>query len=226
MIETDIYPNSKVTKGQAYVESQMGRPYPSVFSAIGRVHHRRKRRLMSEALTDSGMRSFESSMNAQITIFLRTILYKSERNLPIDMTPVFQRFAVDVVGLLAFGYPLKTQTEEPYRFLLPAIDDAAWRLNTYMQFPLLAPIENLLMTLGKQQFIRFSKAVQHMIQTRIAEPKDIRHDLFSVLADYIGSAQDGIEEGEIWSEAMFFIMAGGSTVSTAMSAIFFYLSRD
>ncbi|KAI9162800.1 Cytochrome P450 monooxygenase apf7 [Paramyrothecium foliicola] len=222
----DIYPNSKVNKGQAYVASQLRGSVPSIFGTLDRLQHRKKRRLMSEALSDGGIRLFEHSMRAQIDVFLQKILDASKESVPVDMSPICQRLAIDVIGLLAFGFSLKTQTEEAYQFLQPAIDNAAWRINTYMQMPSLAPIEGILLTLGKRQFTEFSNAVQHMIQTRIAKPKDSQHDLYKVLADHIGSDLDGIEEGEVWSEAMFFIMAGGTTVSTAMSATFFYLSRN
>lgn len=250
LMASDIYLNPRVTKGHAYRRSQLRAKYPSIINVIDKDQHRRKRKFIGQVLTERSMRTFEPTMGAQIDIFLRLLLASSRKRSPLDMTERCQRLGVDVVGLLAFGYPLTTQTGDDFRFLPPVIDAMSWRISTYMQFSPFARLEHIFAWLGKGQVIKFGNAVQAMIKTRMAQDKDAHHDLYSVVADYIGKGQEGLYVGELWPEAILFIMAGitlapasinstlsaiaktkisktgAATTAAAMSACFFYLSRN
>lgn len=197
-----------MTKGHAYRRSQLRAKYPSIINVIDKDQHRRKRKFIGQVLTERSMRTFEPTMGAQIDIFLRLLLASSRNGSPVNMTERCQRLGVDVVGLLAFGYPLTTQTGDDFRFLPPVIDAMSWRISTYMQFSPFARLEHIFSWLGKGHVIKFGNAVQAMIKTRMAQDKNAHHDLFSVVADYIGKGQEGLYEGELWPEAILFIMAG------------------
>lgn len=82
------------------------------------------------------------------------------------------------------------------------------------------------MLLGAPKLLRFRRLVHEMIKTRMTEDKDAHHDLYSAVADHVGKGQQGLYEGELWPEAILFILAGGNTTAAAMSAAFFYLSRN
>ncbi|RYP89948.1 hypothetical protein DL770_003928 [Monosporascus sp. CRB-9-2] len=222
----DIYLSPRVTKGQAYRCSQLRAKYPSILNALDKDQHRRKRKFVGQALTERSMRAFEPTMTTQINVFLRLLLASCENGSFANMTERCQRLGVDIVGHLAFGYPFNTQISEAFRFMLAGIDGMSWRINTYMQFPPLSGFEYVLARLGRRQVLKFGDAVTTMIKTREAEAKDAHHDLYSILADHIGKGQDGLYYGELWPEAILFIMAGGSTTASAMSALFFYLSRN
>ena len=181
---------------------------------------------MGQVLTERSMRTFEPTMTAQIDIFLRLLLASCQSGSPVEMTQRCQRLGVDIVGLLAFGYPFNTQASDEFRFLPPVIESMSWRISTYMQFPPLTRLEPVLSLLGFRQAIKFGNAVHAMIKTRMAQEKNAHHDLYSVVADHIGKGQQGLYKGELWPEAILFIMAGGATTATAMSASLFYLSRN
>ncbi|KAK0610052.1 cytochrome P450 [Bombardia bombarda] len=222
----DIYLNPRVTKGKAYRASQMRAKYPSMINAIDSNQHRRKKKYISPVMGDRSMRIFEPTMSSQIDIFLRLLLESSRNSSYVDMTQRCQRLGVDIVTLLAFGYRINTQTDETSRFLPALIDNFSWRISTYMQFPALKPLEHLLIlsTLGRA--VKFANMVKSMIKTRMAQDKDAHHDLYSVVAGHLGKRQVGLYNGELWPEAILFIMAGGTTTATAMSALFFYLARN
>ncbi|KAI1126516.1 cytochrome P450 [Nemania abortiva] len=222
----DIYLNPRLTKGDAYRSSQLRAKYPSTINAIDRDQHRRKRKFIGQALTERSMRSFEPVMSEQINIFLKLLLQSSQKENAVNMSRQCQRLGVDIIGLLSFGHQFRTQTEDTSRFIPQVIDAMSWRINTYMHSPLLAYLENLLAILGKRQVIRFGNAVGDIIKARMAQEKDAHHDLYSIVADYIGKGQDGLYRGELWPEAILFIMAGGTTTATTMSAMFFYLSHN
>ncbi|KAI0188068.1 cytochrome P450 [Astrocystis sublimbata] len=70
--------------------------------------------------------------------------------------------------------------------------------------------------------------MQKMIQSRMAEKPDAKHDLFSKLAPVLKADGDsgGLRDSELWAEANLFLTAAGDTVKTLISAVFFYLARN
>ncbi|KAK8097501.1 cytochrome P450 [Apiospora sp. TS-2023a] len=222
----DIYLNPKLVKGHAYHGSQLTAKYPSVINAIDKDQARRKRKVMGQALTERYLRAFEPMMSGEVDVFLRQLLVSSKTAEVVNMTPRCERLGLDIIGLLSFGYRFNTQTDESHRYLQPVIDGMAWRMNTYMLWPILKPFEKLFMLLGAKKLLRFRRLVHEMIRTRMAEEKDAHHDLYSSVADQVGKGQEGLYDGELWPEAILFILAGGSTTAAAMSAAFFYLSRN
>ncbi|KAK8103633.1 uncharacterized protein PG998_010666 [Apiospora kogelbergensis] len=222
----DIYMNPRTTKGQAYRASQLAAKYPSILNAIDKDQHRRKRKFIGLALTERSLRSFESTMSMQVEIFLRQLLRSSEQREIVNLSPRCQRLGLDIIGLLSFGYHFNTQTEESHRFLQEVIDSMSWRINMYMAFPFIKPLESVFMLCGAPKLLKFHRLVTDMIKKRMSEGKDARHDLYSVLADHVGKNQEGLYKGELWPEAILFIMAGGSTTAAALSAAFFYLAHN
>ena len=69
---------------------------------------------MGQVLTERSMRTFEPTMTAQIDIFLRLLLASCQSGSPVEMTQRCQRLGVDIVGLLAFGYPFNTQASDEF----------------------------------------------------------------------------------------------------------------
>ncbi|KAK7968651.1 hypothetical protein PG996_002923 [Apiospora saccharicola] len=203
----DIYLNPKLVKGHAYHGSQLTAKYPSVINAIDKDQARRKRKVMGQALTERYLRAFEPTMSGEVDVFLNQLLASSK-------------------SAEVFGYRFHTQTDESHRFLQPVIDGMAWRMNTYMLCPPLKPFEKIFMLLGAPKLLRFRRLVHDMIRTRMAEDKDAHHDLYAAVAGHVGKGQEGLYDGELWPEAILFILADGSTTAAAMSAAFFYLSRS
>lgn len=172
------------------------------------------------------MRIFHPVMLDEVNTFLR-ILAASSGN-PVNMSKRLKRLGMDIVGLLALGYPLKTQTEEKYRFLMDAHVFGTFRSNMYLQFPLFKTtrLYSILETLATAEVRRYFAVVEELLATRIAEDKNIRHDLYSLVADTMNPKGEHAAESELWAEVSFFFPAGGETTATLLSAAFFYLSHD
>lgn len=81
------------------------------------------------------MREFEPTMSGQIDIFLKQILESSRKSEAVNMSTRCKRLTMDVIGLLAFGYPMNTQTEERYRTLHGGIEASNAHNNVLMQWP-------------------------------------------------------------------------------------------
>lgn len=175
------------------------------------------------------MRIFEPTMIRQIDTFLCIILSSSQSQSPVNMTEKLKRLGIDTVSLLAFGYPLNTQVDTKYRFLIDAHTFGNYRVNLFMQFPLLKKIRiySFLELFFAKEVRKYFNVIEHMIASRVAEDKHVRHDLYSMVADDMNpDGEQYLKDSEIWAEAGFFFPAGGETTSTLLAAAFFYLSRN
>ncbi|KAI1843864.1 hypothetical protein JX265_003760 [Neoarthrinium moseri] len=197
-----------------------------MFNALDRAEHSRKRRVVGQLITERSMRSFEPSMTLQIDVFLHQLLASSKKSEVVNMTVRCQRLATDVVGLLAFGYELNTQTEDTNSIIPAAMKSNAYRIGLYIAWPSISFFDPVFRWLGRKRIPKFYQTLRKMIGRRMSMPKDAAHDLYAVASgDVTASGDRGLQDTDLWSEASFFVVAGGMTVSTLMSAIFFYLSH-
>ncbi|KAI0388253.1 cytochrome P450 [Xylariaceae sp. FL0594] len=223
----DIYNNERVTKSHVY-ELTMSSGKPSIFSALDRQVHREKRRFIGQAINDRAMRSFEPTMVEEIDIFLGQLLQAARGSTSVNMTDLTKRLGADIVGHLAFGYALNMQTDPTNRFVLRGLAIGSYQNNSFMQFPLLKKLglHNLLVLAGYSQRKKYKQLLQQMIMARLSQDKHAKNDLYSFVVDHLEDPSNRITTSELWSEALFFFPAGGDTATTAMSSLFFYLSRS
>ncbi|KAK5629094.1 hypothetical protein RRF57_004809 [Xylaria bambusicola] len=222
----DIYNNERVTKSHVY-ELTVTSGKPSIFNAIDKQKHRRKRKLIGQAITDKAMRSFEPTMLGQIDIFIKEVLLASKASQPVNITDFTKRLGADIVGHLAFGYALNMQTDPTNRFVLQGLAVGSYQNNSFMQFPMLKNLrlQNLLIIVGYKSRMKYKNLLQQMITHRLSQEKHARNDLYSFVVDHLDDPTVGVTTSELWSEALFFFPAGGDTTTTAMSALFFYLAQ-
>ncbi|OTB01372.1 hypothetical protein M426DRAFT_323513 [Hypoxylon sp. CI-4A] len=227
----DIYLNEGYSKSRCYQAGNVNPRTTNVFNTIDKRVHRIKRKLVSPLVNDRSMREFEPKMTEQIDIFVNQLLWASQSkpDMALNMSERCRYLGLDVVGHLAFGYALSLQTDDMHRFLIRAMMIGSWRLNVYMQFPPLRKLrlEILFYLLAVIQGKSFLQTLSKMIKARLSQDKHAQHDLYSFMVDAVDAPEgDRIALSEIWTEGAFFLPAGGDTTSTALSALFFYLSRN
>ncbi|CAJ2503002.1 Uu.00g103960.m01.CDS01 [Anthostomella pinea] len=200
----DIYQNEMVTKSHAYLATLYTPTSFFAFNPIDKNMHRSKRRIVIQALTDRAMREFEPIMTQEVQTFLRQLLKSG----PIDMTEKCKRLALDIAGLLAYGHPLKLQTEETNRFMTSPLQARDFRVNLYLQFQLITQLG--IQLLVELPFFRTQRRwlnlVRPLIYARIAEDRRAKVDLYSFAYDTLN--EEGRKSNELWGEAFFFLMAG------------------
>ncbi|KAH7309690.1 cytochrome P450 [Stachybotrys elegans] len=224
----DIYDSDRVTKSQAYLATRLS-PSFNIFNAIDEDLHRTKRKVIGQVVSERSMRIFEPTMQGQIDEFIKHLRHCSLESSPVNMTDRCRYLGMDVVGHLAFGYDLETQTSPTNHHLITALGHANWRLNTYIQWSFLAKLHLevvvvIFYLLKKGSHLRL---LDRMMKLREKQEPDAHHDLYSIVAGSTkNSNNEGIPLKDIWAEAFFFFPAGGETSVTAMCSLFFYLSRN
>ncbi|KAI1074441.1 cytochrome P450 [Whalleya microplaca] len=225
-----IHQNERVTKSDLYLCGDKSLRNKSVFVTIDKAAHRSRRKLVGQAISERSMRDFEPVMITQINIFLRQLWASSlaAEPTPVNMSQRCEYLGLDVVGLLSFGYNFDLQTSEKNRFLTRSIAIASWHANVLLQLPLLSWFKTE--TIMNLSFYKIQmgayRLLETMIKQRLAIDKDAKHDLYSYVADDLGPGSDQLDQTDLWSEAIFFLQAGGDTTSLCLSATFFYLSRN
>ncbi|KAI4596571.1 hypothetical protein KJ359_005327 [Pestalotiopsis sp. 9143b] len=223
----DIYLNPSVGKAQIYRHTQFD-VHTNVFGELDRERHRQKRKIYGNVLSERSLRAFEPCMAREVDMFLGQLMQSAAQ--AVNVSPLCRHLTTDVAGQLAFGQPLKTQTEETNRIFPRAMVSMNAIVNIFMSWPILKKAWPLLRRFNKKNGLAFSQAIRGIINKRKALPKDARHDFFSLVPTDADSLDEGLKSTELWAEAIFFLPAGrnptgGTTLAAALSAVFFYLSR-
>ncbi|ROW10230.1 hypothetical protein VMCG_01962 [Cytospora schulzeri] len=223
----DIYQSGQITKAYTYSSTNLN-GVPNVFSALDIDVHRSKRKVIGQAITDRAMRTFEPIMTEQINIYLKQILEASQSSTPVNMTEKSRYLGLDIVGQLAFGYDLAVQKREDNRYIMGAMYFGSLRGNIFHHLFFLSKlyVSKFFDWAFYEVREKYWRLMENMIKSRMAEDKHAKPDLYSFVADAMSADPDSLRGGTLWSEASFFLIAGGDTVSTGISATFFYLSRN
>ncbi|KAI8947246.1 cytochrome P450 [Xylaria longipes] len=223
----DIYQNRRITKSCAYLVSQRAPGAYGLFNSIDQHMHQRKRKLLGPIVNDRSTREFENTMISQIDVFLKGLMPSSQHPAtPVNMTEKFTYLAMDITAQFVFGYSLNLQTDPTYRFMTDTTPN--FFLNIALQLPFLskARISYFRRLRALLRGKSYRHTIQTMIRNRLAEGQDAKHNLLFMTDTLRVSEDDETFIEEIRSEATFFLSAGSDTMSTCLSAVFFYLSRN
>lgn len=225
----DIYNNPVVSKGRAYTQLlNNGTGPPNLLTTLDKTLHRQKRKVIAPVVSERSMRVFEPEMVKQVDSFLVQLMRSQGET--VDVSHRCERLGVDIIGQLAFGYPLNTQADPTHRVVIEGLKRRSARNQMYFWWSRLRAIEPVLFGKSKAHLEEgFHRSLMTMMNSRMALPKDAKHDFWALASGEMiasGSAEPGLIGKELWMEAIFFVAAGGATTATTMSGIFFYLSRN
>ncbi|KAK5988232.1 Cytochrome P450 monooxygenase AKT7-like protein [Cladobotryum mycophilum] len=220
----DIFFNPHVTKGPAYRQARW-LDKPNLFDTQDKEQHREKRQIVGRVLSDQTLRTFQPIIGAQVNIFIRRLLKSCQdgESQAVNMSIVCKYLATDVIGYVSFGHAFKTQTEDTNHFYPNIMRRAVFTNNIYYTWPALSIFIPILRWLGRNLARNFHRAVEKMILARIKKGKDHTPDFYSMVT-YDADEKD-LLNSELWTEALFFLSAGGTTVASAQCGLFFNLTQ-
>ncbi|MCJ1385785.1 hypothetical protein MMC17_008909 [Xylographa soralifera] len=194
---------------------------------MDKIVHSRKKRVLSQALSDSAMKSMEDNTLIVVRRFCDRLAEYSAANDKKDVSPDrgphwtpaknianwSNYFSFDVMGILVFGKSFNMLDVEDNRYILALIQDGTQGISAIAHMPRLPKlhlteiIPNRLGT-GMKKFKAYSKA---------QSDDRIRND---------AKTGRGFSKDELLSEASVLISAGSDTTSTAIAATIFYLLHN
>ncbi|KAI8952026.1 cytochrome P450 [Xylaria longipes] len=206
----DIYQNDRITKARVYLVLQRAPNSYGLFNSIDRSIHQKKRKLLGPVVNDRSMQAFEAFMHSQIDVFVQDLLSSCQKQptTPVNMTEKFTYLTIDIM-------------ENSYT-------TSSYFLNIALQLPFLSHVRfsNFRLLRAFLRGKKYRSILQKMIRSRLAEGTNAKHTLFFMTDTLRVSDNDEVFIEEIRSEATFLLSAGSDTMSTCLSALFFYLSRN
>lgn len=143
------------------------------------------------------------------------------------MTYNLGHLAIEIIAKLALGYDLAMQTKEENHFFARAMALNFFVGNISHHFPAFHKVHtrkvlDYIFYTTREKIICL---LEKMIRSCLAMDTHAKPD-FSFVADALLREAEKTRDSVVWKEAMVFLVAGGDTVATAMTATFFYLSRN
>ncbi|KAI1771055.1 cytochrome P450 [Hypoxylon cercidicola] len=213
-----IYQNDdRITKAFTYELLTRNGVY-SVFNTLDRDLHHAKRKVVGLAFSERSTRPFEPALRPQVDIYLKQLLRSSQQ--PVNMTQNLGHLAIDIVAQLALGFDLATQTSEENRFFAQAMALSFYVGNISHHFPLFHKVHTnrIFDYIFYETREKFTRLLEKMVRSRLGLDTHAKPDFFSFIAHALPNEAAKTRDNVVWKEAMVFLVAGGDTAATAMTA--------
>ncbi|KAK9486642.1 cytochrome P450 [Lipomyces starkeyi] len=194
---------------------------------LDKYEHAWKKRILSQKLSDSAVRSFEPKISE--IVVLQSSASRVQRagkgspatqgehawSEPFNMSDgVSDNLFFDLVTNIIFGENFDLIRRPWYRHIPESLARSNERMSVIVQFPLVLyrRLDKVLFrdsVYGRKEFLRF---VHNLMTERMT--RGSRNDVFSVQQD------------EIVAESILKLVAGSDTSSTLLASMFFYLTRN
>ncbi|KAI9734297.1 MAG: hypothetical protein M1834_002401 [Cirrosporium novae-zelandiae] len=218
----------------------------STHSCINKTIHARKRRVLSQAFSDSAIKAMENHMLVHIRKFCAPFNGKEKlvnagldtksMKDPSEWGPSFdigQRagyLSFDVMGDLCFGKAFEVLDKPDNRFVIHLLENAARRHNTCGTLPIIHEVhlDKILfpkISSTREVYMKYSKK-QAGERTKLGLDADRKDFFYYLLKAKDPETGKGFATSELWGESNLLIIAGSDTTSTALASTFFYLLHN
>ncbi|KAE8396217.1 cytochrome P450 [Aspergillus alliaceus] len=207
----------------------------SIFNAVDKSVHARKKRVMSQAFSDQALRGMEPHVLSAIREWCKGLGDNAKEkshgwSTPKDMAHWSACMVFDVLGEVCFGKSFEASSSDKNHFFIPLMGLNVRTLNICGQMPVLRHI-------GVEWFLRRGTSADRQKQLafsrkqltdRLAVNKETskRRDIIY----YLQQARDpetgeGYSQMEMLGEANLLLGAGFDTANTALAATFYFLCK-
>ncbi|GAP90740.1 putative cytochrome P450 family protein [Rosellinia necatrix] len=229
----DIYGFKTNVRKAAFYDA-FAHPVPNTHNTRDKNVHARKRRVLSQAFSDSAMKEMERYILANVRSFCEQIgLGASDDRkgwtAPKNMSDWCNYLAMDILGDLCFGKAFHMLERPDNRYALELVSLATTRhlICGTMRLVEKLSLDKVLfrkIAAGRAKYMSYSKA-QLTERTKLGDDTDRRDFFYHLLKARDPETGQGFATPELWGESNLLIIAGSDTTSTAMAATLFYLVR-
>ncbi|KAH6714875.1 cytochrome P450, partial [Leptodontidium sp. MPI-SDFR-AT-0119] len=234
----DIYGHrTKVQKSKVY--NAIVHRAPNTLTLLDRKQHSRRRRVISQAFSDSHIASVEPAILKQIWKFVDIISNhtggspeKEGWSHPINISKWCDYLTFDIMASVVFSGEYNMLGNADNRYVLDSIVASNVRMGVLLQAPEMASwkIHKRLFPAAiaaRDKFIPFiSRMVGDRLKLEKSSPDKIHNDVFSFLAKAKDpETGEGLTLSELGAESTTLIVAGSDTTSTTIAGTFYYFTR-
>ncbi|OAA65353.1 cytochrome P450-like protein [Niveomyces insectorum RCEF 264] len=232
----DIYGfRANVAKSEFY--DAFVHPTPNTHNSRDKDVHARKRRVLSQAFSDSAIKEVERYILENVRTFCKEIGPGSGGSpenkgwsSPKNMANWCNYLAMDILGDLCFGKAFHMLEKPDNRYAIDLVGVAAQRHLLCGTMPIVnkLSLDKILfhrISAGRAKYMAYSRS-QLAERTKLGDETDRRDFFYHLLKARDPETGVGFSMPELWSESNLLIIAGSDTTSTAMAATLFYLVRN
>ncbi|KAI1344338.1 isotrichodermin C-15 hydroxylase [Xylariaceae sp. FL0016] len=230
----DIYGFKSNVRKAAFYDA-FAHPVHNTHNTRDKTMHARKRRVLSQAFSDSAMKQMERYILANVRSFCDQIGLGADAERkgwtnPKNMSDWCNYLAMDILGDLCFGKAFHMLERPDNRYALQLVSLAATR---HLICGTMRLVEQLHLdkvffrhiATGRVKYLAYSKA-QLTERTKLGDDTDRRDFFYHLLKARDPETGQGFAIPELWAESNLLIIAGSDTTSTAMAATIFYIVRN
>ncbi|ORY69073.1 putative cytochrome P450 [Pseudomassariella vexata] len=205
-----------------------------------KAQHARRRRVISQAFSESSLRLFEPTIISRIDRFCQVIRghasSEGKWTEPQDMAHgckyiwilnIVTHLTFDLMTALSFDADYRTMEEPQFRYVVPAIEESNIRLSVLWQASELTfgHLDRKLLPRSARAARTFVKFLRMLLTSRLEQDKTGNRDIFSFLQQCKDpDTNKGLSLKELGTEIATFVVAGTDTSSTTMAALSHYLT--
>ncbi|KAF7183231.1 hypothetical protein CNMCM7691_003144 [Aspergillus felis] len=203
--------------------------------------HRFYRRLMNQGLSDTHIRRMDKKLRSLASLFASSLGEPTDRfhnteepagdgwSVPKNMSHWCDYFTFDVMSELVFSTSYNLLTNSANHWIIQGVIGQMQRFGFLLQLPELETLKlnHVFFPEARQRAMRFSVKAKEIMQERQLRQKEELNDVLgNLLAARDPETGEGLPNAQLWVDSNLLIIAGSDTSSTAMAALFFYLSRN
>ncbi|KIL87770.1 hypothetical protein FAVG1_08647 [Fusarium avenaceum] len=205
---------------------------PNVLTAVDKKAHGRRRRILSQGLSDLSTRQFGETFKKhidklcnQIDECLGTSTQWSES---YDMSRWSSYLTFDIMADVVFCQQYDLLGNRKYRYVVDSIEDSNIRTGVLLQAPeaYSCRLDRRLFPKSIKHRDTFIKFISRLVLDRMTKSPLKRNDIIShLLTAKDDETNQGFTKNELTAESTTLIVAGTDTSSTAIAATLFYLTH-
>ncbi|KAI0141897.1 isotrichodermin C-15 hydroxylase [Xylariaceae sp. FL1272] len=230
----DIYGFKSNVRKAAFYDA-FAHPVPNTHNTRDKTIHARKRRVLSQAFSDSNMKEMERYVLANVRSFCEQIGMGASDDrkgwtIAKNMSDWCNYLAFDILGDLCFGKAFHMLEMPDNRYALDLISLATTRhlICGTMRLVEKLHLDRVLfpkIATGRAKYMAYSRG-QLERRTQLGDDTDRRDFFYHLLKARDPETGQGFATPELWAESNLLIIAGSDTTSTSIAATIFYLVRN